>query len=813
MVTKRIVTALVVVMLAGVATWLTWWPPLAWSAAKARSDDIALLTDLATWALWIAAVVTLPVRWWLSRKPDSPAPTASITNARAGHDQIAAGGDVQTGGIHLGGEGEALVGGDVVARDKIVVQQAAAAAPASALHQLPAPPRDFTGREEELRELLQGVREGGCTISGVRGMGGIGKTALALKLAQELAPEYPDAQFFLELKGTSPQPLTSADAMAHVIRGFYPEARVPDSEAELSGLYHTCLHGKRVLLLMDNAAGAGQVAPLIPPAGCVLLVTSRQHFTLPGLHSKNLETLPPEDARELLLGIAPHIGEHADEIARLCGYLPLALCNAGSLLQVTADLDPQQYAVELHDERRRLERIGKEGVDPDVEASFNLSYVRLSEDAARVFRELAAFPGSFDAAAAEAVCDDEGHVCLSDLVKRSLVGWDNDSRRYRLHDLARLFADSRLSDDERAAAQRRHAEHYKAVLAAADDLYLQGGEETLRGLALFDAERQNIQAGQEWAAAHAGEDQEADQLCSAYGSAGAYVLSLRLPPRERITWLEAALAAARRLKGREAEGVHLTNLGPAYADLGEPRRAIEFFEQALEIDRETGDRRGEGADLGNLGNAYLTLGDARRAIEFHEQALVISRELGDRRSEGSTLGNLGNAYLTLGDARRAIEYYDQRLEIAREIGDRWGEGNALGNLGLAYADMGETRRAMEFYEQALAIHREIGDRRGEGAVLGNLGTAYRQLGETRRAIEHHEQALAIAREIGDRRGEASDLWNMALPLDELGERNKAIANAEAALEIFEQIEDPAAARVRAKLAEWRRDIAEGDCAT
>jgi tetratricopeptide (TPR) repeat protein len=271
-----------------------------------------------------------------------------------------------------------------------------------------------------------------------------------------------------------------------------------------------------------------------------------------------------------------------------------------------------------------------------------------------------------------------------------------------------------------------------------------------------------------------------------------------------MSYAQEALRIAREIGDRRGEGAALGSLGNAYAVLGETRKAIEFHEQALVILREIGNRRGEGAALGNLGLAYADLGDARKAIEFYEQHLAISREIGDRRGEANALGNLGNAYFRLGDTRKAIEFYEQQLVIAREIGDRHGEGNALGNLGNAHRHLGDTRKAIEFYEQRLVIAREIGDRRGEGNALGNLGNAYAALGDARKALEFYEQALVIDREIGDRRGEGNDLWNSALALETLGDRAQAIARAEAALRIFEAIEDPNAAMVRARLAEWRK---------
>ena len=188
-------------------------------------------------------------------------------------------------------------------------------------------------------------------------MGGIGKTALALKLAELLESRYPDAQFFLDLKGASAQPLTVAECLAHIVRAYHPAAKLPDSESELRGLYLSVLKGQRALLLMDNAASAAQVEPLIPPAGCLLLVTSRQHFTVPGLAAKNLDLLSATDARKMLLTIAPRIKTHADEIASLCGHLPLALRLAAAAIVKYRNLSAVDYVQRLRDRQQRLQLI------------------------------------------------------------------------------------------------------------------------------------------------------------------------------------------------------------------------------------------------------------------------------------------------------------------------------------------------------------------------------------------------------------------------------------------------------------------------
>jgi hypothetical protein len=224
------------------------------------------------------------------------------------------------------------------------------------------------------------------------------KTALALVLADWLKAEYPDAQFFLDLRGVSDKPVTPAEAMAHVIRGYRPGEKLPERQAELAGLYRSVLAGQRALLLMDNAKDATQVQPLIPPTGCQLIVTSRQHFHLPGLKACDLDALPVVDAEALLLKIAPRIADQSDELAELCGYLPLALTLAGSAFAQRATLTAEQYVTRLQDAQKRLAL---------VDAAIETSYGLIGPDARRCWRALAVFPASFDVQASAAVWEME----------------------------------------------------------------------------------------------------------------------------------------------------------------------------------------------------------------------------------------------------------------------------------------------------------------------------------------------------------------------------------------------------------------------
>jgi hypothetical protein len=205
-------------------------------------------------------------------------------------------------------------------------------------------------------------------------------------LAHELANDYPDAQIFLDLQGVT-KPVTAEAIMAHVIRAYKPLEKLPDNSDQLATAYYSILHGQRVLLLLDNAVGSAQVTPVVPPPGCLLLVTSREEFALPGLRAVNLNRPPPADAQAMLLKLAPHIGDHAAELAQLCGYMPLALTIAGSALADREELDPAAYA-------RRLEQTRLKTLD-EVEASLTLSYSLLSPELQRLWRLLTIFPRRF----------------------------------------------------------------------------------------------------------------------------------------------------------------------------------------------------------------------------------------------------------------------------------------------------------------------------------------------------------------------------------------------------------------------------------
>jgi tetratricopeptide (TPR) repeat protein len=579
---------------------------------------------------------------------------------------------------------------------KKAVTTHAAAKPA-----IKSPVADYEEREE-MEAVRAEFRTFGVLITALQGAGGIGKTELAFKLAAEEKGRFPHGQIMVELLGTSPQPKSPERAMEEVLRALLGhEVALPDDPQQLARLYTSELAARQLLLLLDNAASAAQVAPLMPPASCGVVVTSRQMIALDGLRTVHIGKMAPESAAHLARRIAPRIGDLADELVRECGYLAKAVRLAATAVR-TSTIAPRDYLERL--KQNRLASLS------EIAAALQTSYDLLRDDDDRTFwRRLGVFPETFDLVAAATVAGDgidqrdRAQETIDRLCAASMVEFDDATSRYWLHDLARDFAAQQLerSSAEQRQTALRHAQHFVAVLAAADDLYLEGGANLLAGLAASDAERANIETAQAWAAGTSGKD--ANALAVRLPNAGAYVLKLRLHPRHRIEWLESAVRAA----------------------------------------RELGDRRGEGGALGSLGHAYSALGDARKAIELHEQHLLIARELGDRRGEGLALGNLGIAYAHLGDARKAIEFFEQDLLIARELGDRHGEGRVLGNLGAAYGDLGDARKAIKFLEQHLVVAREFGDRRGEGTSLWNWASRLNELGDQPAARDKALAALAL----------------------------------------------------------------------
>lgn len=483
---------------------------------------------------------------------------------------------------------------------------------------LRAPLREFVGRTDEIAELtaaLLPTRGGGAAIGCVSGMGGVGKSELAMVIGNTLREHFPDGQLMLDLRGSRKgESLDAAGAVARAIQAFDSDVQLPKSEDQLVTRYRTLLAGKRVFILADDAYDAAQIAFLKPPVGSALLITSRNQISLAGMVRVHLNVLD-EDAEEglqLLKQLVPRLKDKEGRaIAAACEHLPLALRIAVGVL-TTSPTTPARYLALLENERDKLAALQMRDAptDPEqsVEASLALSYNLLNEKAQAVLRMLGVFTASFDKAAAATVlqlADEEQLLDQLDLLyRRSLVRFVHEQDRYDLHELVRVFALARLENQEREV-RLNHARYYVTLAERAQKLFRAGGEATSDGLALFDRERPNLDGARQWLQekARKGEkDKEVDVLLVTDADMTAHIGGLRYRIHaERIPQIKVALEAAARLEHQGVRSVLLGNLGMAYEAVGDTPRAIDFFHQHLALARDSSDDRTRIAPLINLG--------------------------------------------------------------------------------------------------------------------------------------------------------------------------------------------------------------------
>ncbi|HEU4325874.1 MAG TPA: tetratricopeptide repeat protein [Roseiflexaceae bacterium] len=677
------------------------------------------------------------------------------------------------------------------------LQRAPSALPAR--RQLRPPVADFVGRAAELALLASVLRaaaqRGTCSvICGIQGMGGVGKTELALRVAQQVTPAFPDAQIVVALRGMSDAPLLPEQALLAVIRAFAPDIKPADDLAELQALYQSLLHSQRALILADDAADAAQVRPLIPPPGCALLITSRTRLILPGMTTIDLDQLCEADGLALLRSIAPRVSEaEARVLAQSCGLLPLALRVSGSILRTSPALPVAAYHAQLCNTRQRLAQL-RDPDDPqlDVAASLTLSYTQLDQPAQQTFRQLGVLEADFVTEHAQAVAAlPAGHDVermLHVLLRRNLIVFDCEHGRWSLHDLVRDLAQRYLEESgEHTATTWRYAEATAQLALSIQNQYLAGGEAAAAALARFNTERPHLDAARRWASRHAGTP-KGDRLLLAVATATASIGRLRYNARrERIPLWEAVCTAARRLGERQAEARALNQLGNAYLDLGEARRASGYFEEALAIHRALGERQSECEVLNNLGLACYVLGELRRAIPCFEESLALARLLNDQRREAMALNNLGITYHELGEAWHAVRYYEQGVAVMQARGNQLGEGQIMSNLGLAHAELGQGQLAIPSCEQAIATMRRLGDRQSEGSTLGDFARAMMALGAADQAVVLGMEALAILREVGAQREEGDALCTIGVAYAALGDQERAREAFAAAQAVFQTI--------------------------
>ena len=693
--------------------------------------------------------------------------------------------------------------------------------------QLPPDIASFTGRGQELVQLdrvLGAAGQGGpVVISAIQGAGGIGKSALAVHMAHRLAGRFPDGQLYVNLHGATAglQPLAPLEVLGRFLRalGMAPAA-IPTELEEATAAFRSRVADRRLLVVLDNGADAAQVHPLLPAApACAVLVTSRRALALDGATQLHLDTLPPEEAVALLGRLA---GEErvaaelreAAEVARLCGWLPLALRIAGARLAARPGWPVGALAERLADAQRRLDEL--EVAETSVRASLAVSYQQLgaSDDpvdraAEGAFGLLGTLDGpEVGVPAAARLLDqpeDAAERTLERLVDAQLLETPSPGR-YRFHDLLRLYAREQAtrqhSQAARAAALTRAFGLYVASawrafallrpgdyrLARAGDRWLEGGLEfadTAAALDWLEAERANLLAAVQQAAATPGVPGEiAVQL--AHALFGFFTGRSRWDDWVQVN--QTALAVARRGGDLEAQAQAHNDLGLGYSQQGHYQEALACHQESLAIRRELGDRHGQAASLGNLGNIHERQGRYREALAYLEESLAIDRELGYRRGQAASLGNLGNTYERQGRHDQARVCQQESLAIYRELGDRRGQAASLGNLGNTLERQGRYREALDCQRESVAIFQELGDLQGLAESMNDLGRVLGRHGLRDEAEERQRESLAIYRELGDPYGQAKSLRELGMTLRSLARHQEAEAHWRQALAIFERLQ-------------------------
>jgi tetratricopeptide (TPR) repeat protein len=689
--------------------------------------------------------------------------------------------------------------------------------------ELPGGIPEFVGRQFELDQLcalLDSGRSwqelGAVVITAIDGVGGVGKTALAIHAARRMADRFPDGQLYVDLCGWTPGvvPLAPLEVLGRFMRSLGMDGwQIPTSLEEAAARYRSLLADRRLLIMLDNARNANQVRPLLPGySNCVVLVTSRDLLAdLEGATRLPIDVLPHDDAIELLARLVGRERVEAEptataQVVRACGGLPLALRVAAAWLAVRPGWQVSALADRLADIRQRLDRL-RLG-DLAVRTLFEASYQSLAAEhpqAARAFRLLGLLDCPDFAASTSAVMLAQPltmvEALLDRLVSIHLLETPTPGR-YQFHDLLRLLAkDHALRDDdesEQAGALNRVFGFYLATarrtferIRPGDPLPPASPHERQYGLefsgldtmlAWLEAERANLVVLV---------NQVAATSTAPPGLVGGITeaMSAFLEQRGYLeSWQQAsgtALATARRDGDRHGEANALGGIGDVLRLKGHFEEAIVRYQQALSLYQTIGDQRGVVRTLNNLGHLNRLHGRFPQAIDFYEQALGLAQTTGNHDGEANALNNLGHIHQAHGRFEQATTCHQQALVIYQALDDLYGEANALNNLGDAQQLQGQFEEATAYYRQSLAQHRAIRNRCGEADDLSALGDVHRHQGLLEQALTYYEQAIALFQAVNDPRGEAIVVNRLGEVLQQQGRLVDAVAHHERSLAILD----------------------------
>jgi tetratricopeptide (TPR) repeat protein/transcriptional regulator with XRE-family HTH domain len=706
---------------------------------------------------------------------------------------------------------------EAAARSQTAPAQTPAGGVAAATRTLPRDIASFTGRRQQLRELLDAAAsaDGLVSICAIGGMAGVGKTAFAVHAAHQLADRFPAGQIFLPLHGHTPgqRPVDPADALASLLATIgVPAGQIPPGLEARMALWRDQLASARLLLVLDDAVGSDQVLPLLPGAGrSLVLVTSRRHLTaLEDAIAVSLDTLAPAEAAALLVRLTARPGldpgeDAVAEIIRLCGYLPLAIGMLARQLHHHPAWSLAGRAAELAAERDRLELMATENVS--VAAAFDLSYQDLAADQQLLFRRLGLHPGTeFDGYAAAALDGTDlaaarrGLEILYDQYLLTEVA----QGRYRMHDLirqhARTLAGRLDPDHEQERGLSRLLDYYRHTAALAESLLARRTvpsssagtapapvpvlDDHEQALAWARAERASLLACLDHATATG---QHAQVIALTAGLAG--LLRHDGPWAVALTRHAAALRAAQYLGDRLGQANALNDLGRVRLLTDDFTGAARDLEEALDLYRGAGNRLGQANALNDLGRLRLLTDDFTGAARDLEEALDLYLGVGNRLGRANALTNLGDMRRLTGDYPAAARDLEEALGIYRDLGNRLGQANVLTNLGIMRRLTGDYPAAARDLEEALGIYRDLGNRLGQANVLTNLGIMRRLTGDYPAAARDLAEALASYRRLGDRFGQAMALNNLGMIRRATKDLTGAVRDLEEALSISRDTRD------------------------
>ena len=759
-----------------------------------------------------------------------------------------------------------------VLRARQEVPRASAAAATRAL------PRDiaaFTGRQAELAQLMgiagrSGCRWRGCTDPRDRRNARDRQDHLRGACRAPAGRSLPGRAVLPPAARPHPRrrPVDPADALASLLlTAGLPAGQVPPGLDARAGQWRGYIAGKKILLLLDDAAGHEQIQPLLPgTAGSLVIITSRRRLT--ALHDAavlSLDILSPAEAGTLLARLAARPGLQATdaaagEITRLCGYLPLAIGMLASQLRHHPAWTAAGLAADLAAARDRLARMHAENLS--VAAAFGLSYAELTPGPQRLFGRLGLVPGTtfdaYTAAALDGTSLATARHHLEELYDQHLLS-EPAPGRYLLHDLLREHARALAAADDPAdcqAAATRLLDYYlHAALAAGTSIpvftavqgrpppgrppaHLPDVSTLDRAAAWLEAERPNLAAAADYAAASS-RHLHAVQIPAAVGD----FLRAHGDWDQALELHRTALTAARRARDTAGQALALRQLGIISWLQGNFAAAADLLAQAAELYLAVGDKPGEAYVLAHIGKVQELTGDYPAAIASRQRALDIARSVPDPLVEANALVHLGESYVMIEDHQGAARCLRRAVDLFRGLGHRLGEADALAGLGRLQRQAGDYQASIASSRGALAIYRELQHRPFQPGMLSDLGLTLQMAGDFDAALDcltqaleqvrdlgiridqamvlnslgelacrtshrdqarhHHRAALAIARDIAVPLEEARALEGLGRACLPDGNTDQALTYLRQALDIYQRIGAPAAQRVQAQLREGK----------